>query len=53
MVMAQKSLAGGFGLFSIEERMKDIGGSLTLEQDSGKGVKATLNVPLDNNYTNG
>ena len=39
---------GGFGLFSIEERMKDIGGSLRLEQDSGKGLKATLMIPLDN-----
>ena len=39
---------GGYGLFSIEERMKDIGGSLRLEQDSGKGLKATLIIPLDN-----
>ncbi len=52
-VPKRKISEDGFGLFSIDERMKDIDGSLTLEQDSGKGVKATLIIPLDNNYKNG
>ncbi|RPJ62524.1 MAG: PAS domain S-box protein, partial [Acidobacteria bacterium] len=33
---------GGFGLFSIEERMSDIGGSLALASGAGHGVRATL-----------
>ena len=42
-----KTTEAGFGLFSIEERMKDIGGSLTLESLPGKGVRATLIAPLE------
>jgi PAS domain S-box-containing protein len=38
---------GGFGLFSIEERMTDIGGSLEIESESGKGCKAILTVPVE------
>jgi len=38
---------GGFGLFSIEERMADIGGSLTVSSTPGQGVRATLTAPLD------
>ncbi len=37
----------GFGLFSIEERMKDLGGSLTLESSPGHGVRAILTIPLE------
>ncbi len=44
----QKIGEGGFGLFSIEERIKDIGGSLAIESLSGQGVKATLMAPLEN-----
>ena len=42
MVMSRE----GFGLFSIQERIADIGGSLNIESGSGKGCKATLTVPL-------
>ncbi|MGB5605168.1 MAG: PAS domain S-box protein [Gammaproteobacteria bacterium] len=38
---------GGFGLFSIEERMHDFGGSLLIESSPGKGVRAVLIAPLD------
>jgi signal transduction histidine kinase len=36
----------GFGLFSIEERMTDLGGSLEMVAAPGKGCKATLVMPL-------
>ena len=37
---------GGFGLFSIRERMADMDGKLEIESARGKGCKATLTVPL-------
>ena len=39
-------LNGGFGLFSIQERMTDLGGSFEIASEPGKGCKATLTVPL-------
>ncbi|NQT68042.1 MAG: transporter substrate-binding domain-containing protein [Desulfobacteraceae bacterium] len=38
---------GGFGLFSIKERMADMGGTLEIEFQPGKGCTAVLSVPLD------
>ena len=42
--------AGGvsskFGLFSIEERMRSLGGSLKLESEPGRGTTASLVLPL-------
>ncbi|MBW1799599.1 MAG: sensor histidine kinase [Deltaproteobacteria bacterium] len=38
--------AGGFGLFSIRERMTDLGGSFDIRSEPGSGCKAILNVPL-------
>ena len=37
---------GGFGLFSIKERMADLGGSLEIVSQPGKGCRAVLIVPL-------
>jgi len=37
---------GGFGLFSIQERMTDLGGSLDIESRPGKGCRTTLTLPL-------
>jgi two-component system sensor histidine kinase UhpB len=37
---------GGFGLFSIQERMSDLGGSLSLDSTPGKGCVAVLTLPL-------
>ena len=37
---------GGFGLFSIQERMADVGGTLEIVSKPGKGCKAILTVPL-------
>jgi PAS domain S-box-containing protein len=37
----------GFGLFSIQERMDDVGGSLKIESGTGQGCKAILTAPLN------
>lgn len=38
----------GFGLFSIRERLKLLGGSLDLDSAPGRGTKATLTMPVNN-----
>lgn len=40
------TLSSGFGLFSIEERMRDLGGWFDLESTPGQGTSATLTVEL-------
>lgn len=37
---------GGFGLFSIRERLRYLGGRLQVEAGNGRGTKVTLVVPL-------
>jgi PAS domain S-box-containing protein len=37
----------GFGLFSIQERLHHLGGSIEVESKRGKGTKITLVAPLD------
>jgi len=37
----------GFGLFSVQERMTDLGGALEIESEPGKGTEAILSVPLE------
>ena len=37
---------GGFGLFSIQERMSDLGGSLEIIAEADKGCTAILTAPL-------
>jgi len=36
---------GGFGLFNIRERLRNLGGSLEIESEMGKGTTATIRVP--------
>jgi PAS domain S-box-containing protein len=38
---------GGFGIFSIRQRLAHIGGSLLIESAEGKGTKMTLVAPLN------
>jgi signal transduction histidine kinase len=38
---------GGFGLFSINELMADLGGSLRIVSEPGKGCTAILSAPFD------
>jgi len=37
----------GFGLFSIRERMADLGGTLEIKSERGQGFTATLSMPLE------
>jgi len=37
---------GGFGLFSIRERMSDLGGELEITSEPGKGCRVVLTAPL-------
>jgi len=37
---------GGFGLFSVRERMSDLGGKLTIDSEPGAGCKVVLLLPL-------
>lgn len=36
---------GGFGLFSIEERLRDIGGKITISTGPGQGTSVVVSVP--------
>jgi PAS domain S-box-containing protein len=38
---------GGFGLFSVQQRLTHVGGRLLIESAEGKGTKATLLAPLN------
>ena len=42
-----RSSRKGFGLFSVQERLKHIGGQLKIESAKGKGTRAILTAPLD------
>ena len=37
---------GGFGLFSIRERLEQLGGHLDIESEPGRGCKVTMTAPL-------
>ena len=39
---------GGFGLFSVNELMADLSGSLRIVSEPGKGCTAILSVPFGN-----
>jgi signal transduction histidine kinase len=43
---------GGFGLFSIRERLGQLGGHLEIESEPGCGTKATLIAPLKQEKVN-
>ena len=38
---------GGFGLFSIRERLEVLGGALQLHSEPGKGARIVLRIPVD------
>jgi signal transduction histidine kinase len=40
--------SGGFGLFSIEERLGSFGGTIEVQSKPGEGTRATLIAPLKN-----
>lgn len=37
--------AGGFGLFSVQERLQLLGGTMTIDSQPGRGTRVTLTVP--------
>ena len=37
---------GGFGLFSIQQRLEGLGGRLTIESEPGRGTTATIGLPI-------
>ena len=39
--------SGGFGLFSVQERMADLGGSVDIWSEPGKGCRVTLTLPME------
>ncbi len=44
---ARRDRVGGFGLFSIRERLEHLGGSVNIESALGKGTVVTAALPLD------
>lgn len=52
-VAAETSIEPGFGLFSIRERMKALGGGFDLQSTPGEGTTATLLLPLDHARASG
>jgi len=38
----------GFGIFSLQQRLKHIGGRLIIDSGRGQGTKVTILAPLDN-----
>ena len=47
MIKEQHKQSWGYGLFSIDERMRDLGGSIAVENLPGNGVRAVVIAPLD------
>lgn len=43
----QAPASGGFGLLSIRERLRDVGGTLTVGPNEPQGLRVTLRAPLD------
>jgi signal transduction histidine kinase len=44
-ISARLSHSSGFGLFSIQEQINDLGGNLTIQTTPGEGTKITVCVP--------
>jgi len=48
---ATAARGGGFGLFSVKERLEQIGGHLEIESEPGRGCKVTMTAPLKQDGT--
>jgi signal transduction histidine kinase len=46
-VLPMAGQKGSFGLFSVQERMTDLGGSLDIESEPGRGCRIVLTAPLE------
>jgi PAS domain S-box-containing protein len=49
--ISRKGGKGGFGLFSIRERLQHLGGSLEVDSKPGQGTRVTLSAPLEHRPT--
>lgn len=50
--IAKTSPAGrGYGLFSVQDRLKRLGGSCTIDSESGRGTRVVLAAPLEREET--
>jgi len=45
----QVTQGGGFGLFNVQQRIEQLGGSITIASKTGEGTSVTLNIPLEEN----
>jgi PAS domain S-box-containing protein len=52
-VVSTSAKAGGFGLFSVRERLEELGGRLEIDSKPGHGTKVTLMAPLKQQNTKG
>jgi PAS domain S-box-containing protein len=46
--ISRASESGGFGLFSLRERLSALGGTMKIKSARGKGTEVTLEAPLQN-----
>ena len=46
-VKTRNGKQGGFGLFSIHERMTDLGGTFDIQSSPGRGCRVVLTVPVE------
>ncbi len=42
-------LGGGFGLFSVREQLRNLGGELTVDSGPGRGTRVILSIPVPGN----
>jgi PAS domain S-box-containing protein len=47
-VMSMSAKRAKFGLFSVRERLEQLGGSIDIDSDVGRGSKITMTAPLKN-----
>jgi len=53
-VVSTAAREGGFGLFSIRERLEQLGGHLEIKSEPGRGCKVTVTAPIKHGeITNG
>jgi PAS domain S-box-containing protein len=52
-VISTSAKAGGFGFFSIRERLEELGGHLEIDSEPGRGTRITLAAPLKQQNTEG
>lgn len=43
------AVSGGFGLFNVQQRIEQMGGSIAIASKSGEGTSVTLSIPLEEN----